>query len=524
MDDSNESDLTPHKQLLMDAAAEIRKDQLEREKRRPQNVVEGTTRLVTESFRGAAMGTAAVVLGPIQGYNASGAKGIPGGLLDGIAVGLASTTVGVGSGVANFVQGTSKSVSKLNPPKYDPRIVVEQKYIHNQTSYHDRNNSDGTSDNPSNNDNNNSTTNGSNSSFSAADIKKAYLLERKRLYGELMTEQSAESAAASMDGLTAPVDNELYTELQVDTDATPSQIRKAYYRMAQLYHPDKHPDDPAATEKFQKISNAYQVLSDPVKREEYHRVGASAAHDEAMMDPKALFILMFADFEHIVGDLATATILMSGQGDEATEQETGTDTEAKIRNEARNKARERKRSQFQELREKQLVKLLERRLEPWMNGNEDEFIEHAKNEVMYLREQPFGRDCLKSSGYIYRKRAGKLLESKGPLTGVVNFFEDIGDKAHSMKSKIRALEGGFKALTAGERSEENETIDDAARREAVSTLGAVWLTSVIDIESTLRKVVSRFLNLDKADGVVDKTELKRKAQGLLILGKIFDQA
>ena len=67
-DNSNEPELTPHKQLLMDAAAEIRNDQLAREKSRPQNVGEGTLRLLGDSLGGVALGAAAVVMGPVQGY------------------------------------------------------------------------------------------------------------------------------------------------------------------------------------------------------------------------------------------------------------------------------------------------------------------------------------------------------------------------------------------------------------------------------------------------------------------------
>lgn len=275
--------------------------------------------------------------------------------------------------------------------------------------------------------------------------------------------------------------------------------------------------------------NCHRVLSDPVKREEYHRVGASAATGEAMVDPKALFILMFADFEHIVGDLATATILKTTpedddqEGNSSSEASTANDPGAEARKEQRKEAREKKRDQFQQLREKQLVKLLERRLEPWISGNEVEFIEHAKHEVLYLRDEPFGRDCLKTAGYIYRKRAGKLLESKGPFNGVSSFFEDLGDKAHSFKSQLRALEGGVKAMTTTERAESNESIDETARREAVSTLGAVWLASVVDIEKTLRKVVSMVLHLDNKE-LAKSPEVKKKAEGLMILGKIFEQA
>lgn len=54
-------------------------------------------------------------------------------------------------------------------------------------------------------------------------------------------------------------DSEFYDILAVDTNATPGEIKKAYYKKARLHHPDRHPDDPDAHTKFQKIGQAYQV-------------------------------------------------------------------------------------------------------------------------------------------------------------------------------------------------------------------------------------------------------------------------
>jgi DnaJ family protein B protein 4 len=56
----------------------------------------------------------------------------------------------------------------------------------------------------------------------------------------------------------------------VKPDATEDQIKKAFKKQAIKYHPDKNRDDPEkAKEKFQKIANAYEVLSDPDKRRVY---------------------------------------------------------------------------------------------------------------------------------------------------------------------------------------------------------------------------------------------------------------
>merc|ERR1719174_792594 len=55
---------------------------------------------------------------------------------------------------------------------------------------------------------------------------------------------------------------EYYDLLQIAPNATDGQIKKAYYRHARNCHPDKCGDDPDAAAAFQKLSHAYQVLSD----------------------------------------------------------------------------------------------------------------------------------------------------------------------------------------------------------------------------------------------------------------------
>ena len=53
-------------------------------------------------------------------------------------------------------------------------------------------------------------------------------------------------------------------------DASDAEIKKAFKKMSLQYHPDKNKDDPEkAKERFQKIANAYEVLSDPETRRVY---------------------------------------------------------------------------------------------------------------------------------------------------------------------------------------------------------------------------------------------------------------
>jgi curved DNA-binding protein CbpA len=63
----------------------------------------------------------------------------------------------------------------------------------------------------------------------------------------------------------------LYISLRTWPTATQDQIKKAYRRAALKWHPDKNPANLQAVEKFKEISHAYNVLSDPHKRNIYDR-------------------------------------------------------------------------------------------------------------------------------------------------------------------------------------------------------------------------------------------------------------
>jgi curved DNA-binding protein CbpA len=65
----------------------------------------------------------------------------------------------------------------------------------------------------------------------------------------------------------------LYSILDVPKNAEPKDIKKKYYELARVCHPDKNPDDPAATTNFQKLNEAYKILSDPAKRQIYDKTG-----------------------------------------------------------------------------------------------------------------------------------------------------------------------------------------------------------------------------------------------------------
>jgi len=66
-----------------------------------------------------------------------------------------------------------------------------------------------------------------------------------------------------------------YEALGVSRKAAASEIKKAYRRKCVELHPDKHPNDPKAEERFKDVNAAYHILSDPGRRRDYDQSGST---------------------------------------------------------------------------------------------------------------------------------------------------------------------------------------------------------------------------------------------------------
>lgn len=92
-----------------------------------------------------------------------------------------------------------------------------------------------------------------------------------------------------------------YEILGVSKDASDSDIKKAYRKLALKYHPDRNPNDTSAEEKFKELGEAYEILSNEEKRAAYDRYGHSAFESGGMgggggfggADPMDIFAQMF---------------------------------------------------------------------------------------------------------------------------------------------------------------------------------------------------------------------------------------
>jgi len=93
-----------------------------------------------------------------------------------------------------------------------------------------------------------------------------------------------------------------YEVLGVSRTASADDIKRSYRRMALKYHPDKNPENAEAEQKFKQCAEAYEVLSDPEKRQRYDRFGHEGLRGVGVHDFSRMgFDDIFSMFDDIFG-------------------------------------------------------------------------------------------------------------------------------------------------------------------------------------------------------------------------------
>jgi len=293
-----------------------------------------------------------------------------------------------------------------------------------------------------------------------------------------------------------------YDALGLPSDATQSQIKRAYYVNARKWHPDKN-DTEEAKAKFQLIGEAYQVLSDESLRKVYDRQGKdglSADRTEQSLDQvdaSLIFTMLFGNdsFNDIVGRLQIVTQTIIG------EQPGSTNEDAQ--------------SAMFELERRRTIRLalkLVQRIQPHVDATTDQEREEVENNWASLAQSlvnvRYGEELLNSVGKSYCLIAQQYIGS---------WIDSMQAKQEERDRNIEALKG---LMNSVQETSRNPTMESDQEEEVPPYIKLMWNATVIDISTTLREVVMKVLN-DKS--VNDEVRTAR-AHAILKLGKIYEEA
>ncbi|KAL3903674.1 MAG: hypothetical protein SGPRY_011582, partial [Prymnesium sp.] len=286
-------------------------------------------------------------------------------------------------------------------------------------------------------------------------------------------------------------------------------IERCHQKVALKLHPDKNPNNEEAKEKFQKLSQAYQVLADEQTRAKYDQHGTKVVDGQGFLDAGVFFTMLFGSerFEPYIGTLALASAAsMEGQLSMHRMQ---------VR---------------QVKREVDLALRLVRLIEPLMveDGDKDKIQADLKKEASCMLPLPaFTAEFAGVKSFLQVESHIASLNSK--WLSIQNHTAAAGAGIKAAGAAIRTFKT-VKELADQQQADGGSTSDPMANmtpKQLKSTqeslpafLEAMWHVSVLDIEKTLTNVTYKVFK----DHSVPEDVRLRRAHAVLMVGKIFMEA
>lgn len=324
-------------------------------------------------------------------------------------------------------------------------------------------------------------------------------------------------------------DTKYYTVLGVPPDATADQIKKAYYRAALRYHPDKNIEGDRATaeQKFKQVGEAYQVLSDPVLRSRYDRLGQEASRPEAgFMDAHEFFRQMFGGdpWVDVIGEISLAGLMVDAMEQQQQQQEEQQRPGVLINGTNRIMGESSTDSSVQQRREREMIEAMQARKEERIQSlskklasklalltdglyAEHEFEEYIQRESDILYKESFGPQLLQTVGYMYAIKAKQYL-GRTSFLGLAGFYHSMRETGHVISNAARVVSS---ARAAQRQVDQTGELDAEMASETILKLGS------LDVELVVGKVCERVLN----DTTLSKDKLRGRARALKMIGDIY---
>ena len=482
---------------------------------RPRNLGDGVASGLKVAAAGVLGGVASLVAMPVmetvQGARESGAKGAAKGLAVGLGKGVATCAVGVVAGPVAGVVQIGRGAA------HTPEAIA------------------------------------------ASSKGKQWDSEKRKWIDYSLPDEAAEVAAAEAEMAErkggrggAVADTSFYEMLGVAPEATESEIKKGYMKKARLMHPDKNPDDPEAKEKFQKLGEAYQVLSNADARAKYDARGKEGLDEMAFMDASQFYQMLFGseEFDDFIGELQLAQVPRNSAAQFGRNSLMCNSLRRPVPNAQVISMAEGNEPSFKAMKHKQhkrevdcATKLAEL-LAPCLDDGFDEGAWEAKlkGQATELARTAFGEVLLHTIGKVYVAKAA-VHGTAGPTKEYWQQKQRTwGNYLRAAKSGVKMYKAGKEAMKEGERIEkeaekaaEGKEGDEAeaAKKEAAEAamrasaagqgkdmatfMEGAWHISVIDVESTLRTVCKKVLS----DTSVPKEARLKRSAAMRRCGEIF---